>query len=346
MKKLNFTIAVILLNIIYVYSQIPVITALQHKPIITEVGSYIAFSSQTSGWVAALNIQPGGGANLVWDFSSLPTTGGLTESYSFCLNSNFECDGAAIASNYYQSSDVCRKDILLDGSTQLEFLGTPTGISYGASNDDATYYWVYSPARKELIYDSKYGDAAVPTSGTMNINGMVNANYTYSYSIDAYGELRLPNGKIYPKVARIKKVFYANFYTSVIADETEYFFYDGNRNPLLRYIVDVANSKSEIRYRYNINPIAIVVTTGIAEENQLNNIQISPNPANNGKIELTNLPDEKVEIELYNSSGCKVLNTETMNFQYTINTSNKAKGLYIIKLSCAGKTRIEKIVIN
>jgi hypothetical protein len=346
MKKINFTIALILLSVFTAFAQVPVITALQHKPAVTEVGSYIAFTSSSSPWVTSLNIQPSGGANLVWDFSSMPTTGGLSETYRFCMNNNYECDGAAIANAYYQSSDMCRVDGLINNSIQLEFLGTSTGVSYGASNDDATYYWVYSPARKELIYDSKYGDASVPQSGTMNINGVLNASYTYTYSIDAYGELRLPGGKIYPKVARIKKVFYANYLSTVIANEIEYYWYDGNRNPLLRYLNDMANTKSEVRYRYNINPVAIMVFTDITAQNELGKIQIFPNPVKDGIINIANLPSEKVVIEIYNMIGEKILTSETKGPQYTLNSGIESQGLYILKLSYGGKTRIEKIIIE
>lgn len=346
MKKVNFTIALLLLNIPFIFSQSPVITAVQHKPAVTETGSYIVYSSNTSPWVTSLNIQPGGGANLLWDFSAIATTGGQTESYSFCLNSDIECDGAAVANAYYQSSDICRVDILVNASTQLEFLGTPTGISYGGSDAEATYYWVYAPARKELIYESKYGDAPVNAAGTMTINGVAPASYTYSYCIDAYGELRLPNGKIYPKVARIKKVFYCSYYSTVIADETEYFFYDGNRNPLMRYLVDNANSKSEIRYRYNINPIAINVFTDIAAQKELDLVRISPNPAKEGIITISNLPGKVVEIEMYNSMGEKTRSCSTSDSKYTIRPDKETKGLYIIKLSYEGMTKTEKIIIN
>jgi hypothetical protein len=77
-----------------------------------------------------------------------------------------------------------------------------------------------------------------------------------------------------------------------------------------------------------------------------NNTILYPNPFSNSILIDSGNQNEKVEkIEIYNTIGALVKRVRTKKEVTTVNTSNLAKGIYLIKLtSNSGNTIIKKMV--
>ncbi len=72
-------------------------------------------------------------------------------------------------------------------------------------------------------------------------------------------------------------------------------------------------------------------------------MQIYPNPAKTF-LNVTSTNFEEKEVEIYNVLGKVVLSSKVINSQ--VNVSNLAAGLYVVKVTEAGKTSSRKLVIE
>lgn len=70
-------------------------------------------------------------------------------------------------------------------------------------------------------------------------------------------------------------------------------------------------------------------TTGISENN-ISQIQISPNPAND-QIQINNLSNTDSEVLIYNSAGKEIISQHLKSGKNTINISNLTPGFYLVK---------------
>lgn len=84
-------------------------------------------------------------------------------------------------------------------------------------------------------------------------------------------------------------------------------------------------------------------TVGI-EDNDKNQIVISPNPANN-KVNITLFEGEST-VKIYNNLGQIVYNEQTSNEQLTIDTDKFADGNYFVQIVNNNQRVIEKIIIK
>jgi hypothetical protein len=91
------------------------------------------------------------------------------------------------------------------------------------------------------------------------------------------------------------------------------------------------------------------LVTGISEqERKINSVEIFPNPAiGELNIKTINNNEHILKIELYDVTGERVLKIENVNQNfYKINRQKTYNGIYLIKISFANKTIIQKIIFN
>lgn len=84
-------------------------------------------------------------------------------------------------------------------------------------------------------------------------------------------------------------------------------------------------------------------TLGVAK-NEIEGLNIYPNPVKNGVLFVNTNSDDVKEVAIYNLLGSKVA-TKQVNAG-TVDVSGIAKGLYVVKVTEAGKTSVRKIVIQ
>lgn len=79
-------------------------------------------------------------------------------------------------------------------------------------------------------------------------------------------------------------------------------------------------------------------------QNDINGLQVFPNPVTNGNLFITTALNETKSVAIYDVLGKKVINT-TVNDQ-PVNVSALNSGVYIVKVTEAGKTATRKLVIK
>jgi hypothetical protein len=81
-------------------------------------------------------------------------------------------------------------------------------------------------------------------------------------------------------------------------------------------------------------------------ENQLNNVAVYPNPAQDVLfIELSGDIDN-TQLEIYNLTGQQLLNGEFKSNNYQLEVSNLPQGMYLMKLTRGAKHTVKNIVIK
>lgn len=86
-------------------------------------------------------------------------------------------------------------------------------------------------------------------------------------------------------------------------------------------------------------------TTSIDNLQWGHTLKIYPNPATN-YIRVEGLPDGKSTIELYNTIGIRVQQKQVNTTDTEIDVSSLSKGIYLLKIMSAGRTKTEKIEIK
>jgi len=84
-------------------------------------------------------------------------------------------------------------------------------------------------------------------------------------------------------------------------------------------------------------------TLGVAQ-NDIAGLQIYPNPVSNGNLFITSAANDTKSVVIYDVLGKKVIDT-TVNGQ-AINVSALNSGVYVVKVTEAGKTATRKLVIK
>lgn len=87
-------------------------------------------------------------------------------------------------------------------------------------------------------------------------------------------------------------------------------------------------------------------TTASVISNELSQVSLYPSPADN-QLSLKNISDKVDKIEIYNLLGKKLITNKIVSLNQTINTSNLANGIYLVKLSDVNNvSTTKKIVIQ
>jgi hypothetical protein len=78
-------------------------------------------------------------------------------------------------------------------------------------------------------------------------------------------------------------------------------------------------------------------------KNQIEGLQVYPNPVTNGTFYINTNADSTKEVVVYDVLGKQVVKTTTTN---AVNVSNLKGGVYIVKITEEGKTATRKLVIK
>jgi hypothetical protein len=281
------------------------------------------------------------GTNQTWDYSGLqdlvPTV--LTQSYinpdttSYysAFSSSNVAQGALGVYTYYTANT---NQLTLDG----------------VGNSD--FNFVYSTP--EVLFEYPFQDES-------KFNGSFSANSTYdgetdnrtgtdTFNADGYGTLKLPNGVTYNNVLRV--VFIENY--------NDYFtpgdYTVNERNYTINYLVTNYSSPilsiSNVTETYAGNVLGPTETvTYIAPDTAsaindinplLDNLNVFPNPSYSQSTLALSLKDgANINLYVSNIIGQKVktITTEQAdagNHTYTIETSDMAKGLYLVTVEING----------
>lgn len=100
---------------------------------------------------------------------------------------------------------------------------------------------------------------------------------------------------------------------------------------------------------FSTQNMTVDICSGMEEGNAISNLSISPNPATDQlNISFTNADAGTTSIMLYSPIGQLVYSTSTSDIYYsgTLNVSDYAKGLYILQITTASTTSLDKIILK
>jgi hypothetical protein len=100
---------------------------------------------------------------------------------------------------------------------------------------------------------------------------------------------------------------------------------------------------SQDAFVFMIDDLMVSSTVGI-EENEMSNINIYPNPANN-VVNISSDVDMKT-VRIVNYTGQVVYTENAYSNSLSINTSNLAKGVYVLQLETASGWSSQKLIIE
>jgi hypothetical protein len=100
---------------------------------------------------------------------------------------------------------------------------------------------------------------------------------------------------------------------------------------------------SEPTPRNTSTPVNICGTTGL-KSNEIEGLAVYPNPLTENVLHVTSNSNAVKSVAVYDVLGKQVINTTTANGE--VNASNLNAGVYIVKITEAGKTATKKLVVR
>lgn len=94
-----------------------------------------------------------------------------------------------------------------------------------------------------------------------------------------------------------------------------------------------------------IDLINLGISTGIGENSNPGGVQVYPNP-NAGLFNLRVMKFENAVIRIFNMMGEEVSNLRMNDIQQQIDLSDKAKGIYLVKVEGKGFNHVQKVTVN
>jgi hypothetical protein len=107
---------------------------------------------------------------------------------------------------------------------------------------------------------------------------------------------------------------------------------------------DNVNSTSVSTPQFIVRKLADFLNPMSTQYNEIAGLKVYPNPVSNGVLHIESNANTLKSIALFDVLGKQVLATSTENS--TINVSNLKGGIYILKITEAGKTAVSKLVIK
>ncbi len=104
------------------------------------------------------------------------------------------------------------------------------------------------------------------------------------------------------------------------------------------------NSTSVSTPQFIVRKLADFLNPMGTQSNEIAGLKVYPNPVSNGVLHIESNANTLKSIALFDVLGKQVLTTSTENS--TINVSNLKGGIYILKITEAGKTALSKLVIK
>ena len=298
---------------------------------------YEAFARHMCG---VSSFTPGAaGTGVTWNFAGLSTIATDTIDYANCSGSAM-CDSFAGSALYSINA----------GSSQFYASDTNTFSLIGSGIAGGNLY--YSDPKALIFYPATYNSIAVDT--------YVCARAGYlgfgrdSFTVDGYGTLIVPGGS-YSNTLRLHTICInidSSISGSAISVDTfrtdvYYWYTPGVHSPLLAMYYDFGTltGPPELAQIIYYKPVTDVLNAGKVAETDL---QIFPNPATD-QITISGraLAGQTVSLDLFDVSGRAVLEETkqmpTSDENIVLNLPPVAQGVYILRISCAGKIVYKKV---
>lgn len=334
-------------------AQFPVITSANQLHSIGDSIHYIDLNS------FGFDPVPAGGANVVWNYSSLFNAGTTVDfvyrdpatqpSYSSYPTATASMENSSVAGNEW-------------------FREYPDSIiRLGLSSPD--------PNLGDLVYDDdafvriKFPFTAGNSWSTPNYTGtqtgdfgvagaiITVANGSFTTSVDAFGTMTLPNGTILTNVVRTHVIENFDYLADIgvgtplnlgtIHDDYFYWWVEGIKDPVLISGETTTNGGSPSKVlRYQ--PIVLTSINNTVELNSA--INVYPNPSKGiFNISINDVENENTTIKILNILGKEVYNKTILvvgnQFKNQVDISNLSKGVYLIQI-VNGKNQFTKKIIN
>ena len=356
MRKLLFSI--FMLAGLQAFSQIPVIK--YSNAFSKNSQNYNADDADTAG------IHPGnGGANVIWDFSSLKRVT-FSHTSGSCINNQH--------ADHFPNANL---QLTLNGNTNLYFTGDGTNITcygsksgYGAGALAGDIYHIYDTDPQILwsypiTYNSTNSDKFSGTysyiladNSTTVLSGTTKGSY--DYVADGYGKLKIMNSTVnYALRLKVHTVTNDSAQVSgkplkITTDQTDYvWMVSGIKSPILKIsmIKTTKNGKDSLskEISYDISDSL----SGIKQASTLaTSLNLYPNPTS-GQFRLSFDADESgnADICIMNQLGQTVKMIPSQAYRMGLNNINinldgVAKGIYFVRLSNGDKSNVSKISVE
>jgi hypothetical protein len=300
----------------------PVLTAGNANPVIGDAFHWVLANNQAS---------PGAtGANQTWNFSSLVTSNVWRDTVVY--------PASAIHGSDFPTSDV---SIFIQNAYYTFF---QTEIDSFVFKGAGSYSWEKINSNPEiyLTYPFTYNSTFTDSYAASENNGgtIISITGTVTVTGDGYGTLQLPY-ETFTDVLRIKMI--ENEVQTISGNptnvtRTKYLWYmSGMHQPILAMTYLSAYGTYSTQYLSGI-------TVGINEYENLNDIAIFPNPANDNITIENNSQINNGSISIYNIQGQMLIQQPLQLNKTEINISNFAKGIYILKFECNDGFAVKKFV--
>jgi len=351
MKKnllISLGIGAALINISY--AQSPIITSTNQLHAVGDSTVYVDANS------FGFDPIPAGGANVVWNYAALVTSGGITFSYDNPATADTSAYEYPTATEAMASSAAVGHEWFLTSPTSIIRLGYSNPSASGGGD---IIYRNGGFVRYQFPFQA--GDAWFTTAyngrTTMNFglgeDSTVVENGNYSASVDAYGTVTLPTGTVSNAVrVHVLESFDLNIYmfgtaavTTSLQDDYYFWFADNIKDPFLIYGTTTSGSSVTKVLRYQ--PTGV---TGVKSNAQtIENIVAYPNPSN-GIFDLTtsNLKNENYTLKVMNVLG-ETVYEKTINGRdktIHIDLSKNSNGIYFLSLANDNYQITKKLIIK
>ncbi len=352
MKKnllISLGISAALVNISY--AQSPIITSTNQLHAIGDSTVYV--DANTFGFDPI----PAGGANVVWNYASLVTSGGITFSYDDPATADTSAYEFPTANEAMASSAAAGHEWFLSSSTSIKRLGYSNPAASGGG--DIIYR---NGGFVRYLFPFQAGDSwftILPYSGTTTMDfglgedSTVVENGNYSASVDAYGTVTLPTGTVSNAVrVHVLESFDLKIYmfgtpvvTQSLQDDYYFWFADNIKDPFLIYGTTTSGSSVTKVLRYQPTGVTGVNNNVTTTEN----IAVYPNPSNGiFDLETLNLKNENYTLKVMNVIGETVYSNviNGVDKKIHIDLSENSKGIYFLSLSNDNYQATKKLIIK
>ncbi len=294
------------------------------------------FSFKYSSGQTAVSPGPSG-ANVTWNFGSLPGPSTLDYTTAGCPGDN-DCASFPGANQALILASPSSKTFWNKTANTLEQVGEKGNGSNAIFSDS------YIALKFPITFGQAYSDSYASSMPAGTRNG------TMTSTIDAYGTLTTPAGT-FTNVLRQKIVENATVTTNgqtLNLEITHYYWFKANTNHYLMAII--ATQPLGLPVPVPATYVTTYATSGTVDINDnevlQNDIVIYPNPATN-KFTIQTSAEIK-NISLYNILGQKVMEKSFTGIQKTVTVDNLqlSKGYYLLKVNTHKGLVTKKIAIQ
>ncbi len=302
---------------------------------------------------------PAGGANVVWNYSSLFASGTTAD---FVYRNPATTTSAAsypTANAALEISTVAGNEWYLETATSIKRLGLSSpdpamgDLVYNAGSF-IRYKFPFTAGQSwstPSYTGTQSGDFGIP--GTIITVG----NGSFSASVDAFGTMTLPGGAVLDSVVRIHINEQFDYLADMggtplnlgtVSDDYYYWFKQTKKDPVFIYGITTVTGGGAPTKVLRYQPM---LTTSVNELNAENNTSIYPNPGKGiYNVNITNIENGNYTLKVINVLGETVreqpLDVSKNKIENQINISDLNKGMYFIHISNGKSQTTTKVIFE